>query len=246
LTSNGYVVVKSNIQKYVSGVDVYNFEVEDTHSYFVSGAGVWVHNYNYRTTTSDLQTIGDAFGIIASYEENCSGSFSKETDYCVDKEKDMKSAIAKSGIPWTEKIKFWKSPTEKLDTIISDKYINPSNLQTSNAKGVYILNKDKEKISMIENDLNSLSKDGTITATVNKETGELEFKVKEGVDVDNLYKNTTAGNKILIDMMKNGKGNLNTIVYEDSTQTGSQAQRYGTETRITLDLGQISNRQETV
>ena len=43
--TTGIIEVESNKQKYVSSVGVYNFEVENTHSYFVGENRVWVHNY---------------------------------------------------------------------------------------------------------------------------------------------------------------------------------------------------------
>ncbi|MCB1161013.1 MAG: hypothetical protein KDK45_26165, partial [Leptospiraceae bacterium] len=46
ITSTGIIEVESNKEKYVSSVGVYNFEVENTHSYFVGENRVWVHNYD--------------------------------------------------------------------------------------------------------------------------------------------------------------------------------------------------------
>jgi Pretoxin HINT domain len=48
----------SSSEKYVEDVAVYNFEVEDTHSYFVGEDGVWVHNYEITLTSNGLYGYG--------------------------------------------------------------------------------------------------------------------------------------------------------------------------------------------
>ncbi|MCP5503354.1 MAG: hypothetical protein H7A25_25875 [Leptospiraceae bacterium] len=52
--TTGIIEVESNKQKYVSSVGVYNFEVENTHSYFVGENRVWVHNYEESIPTKPV------------------------------------------------------------------------------------------------------------------------------------------------------------------------------------------------
>jgi len=58
-------IVSLTREKLSTSVDVYNVEVADFHTYFVAGAGVWVHNCGGETSTRQLANklcdwIGDS------------------------------------------------------------------------------------------------------------------------------------------------------------------------------------------
>ena len=46
------VIVKFFIEETAESVSVYNFQVEDYHTYFVGESAVWVHNSECKVSTS--------------------------------------------------------------------------------------------------------------------------------------------------------------------------------------------------
>ena len=53
------IIEKFFIEKAAEPVDVYNFQVEDYHTYFVGGNKVWVHNADYKNANIQSFTIKD-------------------------------------------------------------------------------------------------------------------------------------------------------------------------------------------
>ena len=53
------VIEKFFIEETEEPVDVYNFQVEDYHTYFVGESNVWVHNANYKEANIQSFTIKD-------------------------------------------------------------------------------------------------------------------------------------------------------------------------------------------
>ncbi|MEM7185000.1 MAG: polymorphic toxin-type HINT domain-containing protein [Spirochaetota bacterium] len=87
ITPEGVLEVLSNHQKYVSDISVYNFEVEETHSYFVGEIGFWVHNYDLKNTIH-YQTFITAGGKGNTETAKGAKKLNKEVDEYYRKKKE--------------------------------------------------------------------------------------------------------------------------------------------------------------
>ena len=79
------VIVKFFIEETAESVSVYNFQVEDYHTYFVGDCAVWVHNKNCkpRSPKSDVVEKGENLDGSITYTKNINGknvqvTYSKE------------------------------------------------------------------------------------------------------------------------------------------------------------------------
>ena len=78
-------VEKHRVEEFDEPVDVYNFQVEDYHTYFVGDCAVWVHNKNCkpRSPKSDVVEKGENLDGSITYTKNINGknvqvTYSKE------------------------------------------------------------------------------------------------------------------------------------------------------------------------
>ncbi|MCB1160028.1 MAG: hypothetical protein KDK45_21180 [Leptospiraceae bacterium] len=176
---------------------VYNFEVEDNHTYFVTENAVLVHNYaglDYHTLAQidsriiDKTTKENLMLAIAAKEgldlNTKEGKNEIENMLSGANEMDDKTV--------RELIKKYKIEGMK-DTDFRQPLKNP---------GAAILNLSNEDIEELEKSLNNISTDGKCKVEINRETGELKFIIDPNTDMNKL------GNKIIRDLAqasKNGK-----------------------------------------
>ena len=73
------VIVKFFIEETAESVSVYNFQVEDYHTYFVGDCAVWVHNKNCkpRSPKSDVVEKGENLDGSITYTKNINGKMFK-------------------------------------------------------------------------------------------------------------------------------------------------------------------------
>ncbi|MCB1158815.1 MAG: hypothetical protein KDK45_15040 [Leptospiraceae bacterium] len=184
---------------------VYNFELEDNHTYFVTENAVLVHNYEKNI---DFSTLANAMGAVDKNKK----------DFKAKEEARKKNLIllvnAKNGNKLTsaeideaykefEKMdpkksdELYKSLEDQLDQV-DKSYHNPVDEKGKTKLGAYFLNKDKADIGLITKTLNDISIDGKVKVQVDEKTGEMKF-ISEG------SANSSLGNKILNDLAKISK-----------------------------------------
>jgi hypothetical protein len=210
LISKGYVFVKSNIQKYVDNVDVYNFEVDGTHSYFVSGAGVWVHNYESFDPFTLLKVKGayekleNTNMAVRILNRATFGVFNRELydSQMLTKEFEKSNPLMDSA----------KEVEEEYNKHYYSVHYNSENSDGS----VYLLNKARGSSVEFEKSINSISKN--IKVSVDDSTGEVTFKksnqnettsnpvdeILESYDGVKKTKDLVVGNLATISKDKNG------------------------------------------
>ncbi|MCB1158817.1 MAG: hypothetical protein KDK45_15050, partial [Leptospiraceae bacterium] len=239
---------------------VYNFEVEDNHTYFVTENAVLVHNYekgsnlfynpgnnNLNQLSNTLKGMKEYQDALEDYESTC-GILTSFNDFCKRKKEklnldalkeQMENDISKTDYPFWASLGStfnpWYDDKAKITELLNENYIDPKKLRDNDAKGMYMLNKDPEKIAEFEKDMNSLSPDKEIQFKVDRNTGKVEVVLKDGAKLEDLAtKYLGASNQTLIQMLLTNDDKLSTFTYEGSGR--SEASQWGgKETRMSIN-----------
>ncbi|MCB1160487.1 MAG: hypothetical protein KDK45_23505, partial [Leptospiraceae bacterium] len=193
---------------------VYNFEVEDNHTYFVTENAVLVHNYEKGLSRDSLV---EAIDYLQGLQR---GNLPHE-DY----EKTLKNMLKESNqehlleTSLIGKIKYAET-IKKLDDYIGKSFFP---LPQDDKTGVFIENRSEEEYKKIQDAYSAFSKDGKVKVSIDSNTGEMKIETQEGYD-------------------KNDPGNKMLLKLKEVSSKKTISLSYGTHSSLYIDRGKAMSR----